>query len=425
MHISARHDALSLAHDHLSLPHPRQQTAPTPPRPVALLTPLAYITLGGHPRSGPLIHAAPSPARVPALPLLQPQTDDAFILSVVGRAEGETRQPRTRVYNFTVGCHEELVVQMADWYHDVSGVPLRKYKYLAAGIPDLERGFKPVPDGGVHTEWPGSIRFWRVLFQLEYHILNHAIHKLTRTDGRTDVYSPSSHSNAGKRTRVSATSSESTNALPHLSHLTATTSAFATIRISIDTHPLTFIETDDTLLTPAIVSSVTLAVAQRYSVLVHANAAGNGAYWMRAMLQSHVFKYTQYGQNWDIRGVVRTVLVPLIRDMAPEVTHALHMSWELHREQATLLELWIFGFEGQSDLLVRAHRPWIILGARYVGPSLGNRNPLRRDTVLIALYPDVQVLRFAPACGRSTAICLPLKVAQCGGYCGSVREGCW
>ena len=83
--------------------------------------------------------------------------------------------------------------------------------------------------------------------------------------------------------------------------------SFASIRFSVDGHPLTLIEADGTLLAPTQVAGVTLAVAQRYSVLLHANqtSSANGTYWMRATVQSDMFTYDQPGQNLDIRGVIR------------------------------------------------------------------------------------------------------------------------
>jgi hypothetical protein len=85
------------------------------------------------------------------------------------------------------------------------------------------------------------------------------------------------------------------------------TGSFASIRFSVDNHSLTLVEADGTLLAPTEVAGVTVAVAQRYSVLLHANQTGstNGTYWMRATLQSDMFTYDQPGQNLDIRGVIR------------------------------------------------------------------------------------------------------------------------
>ena len=83
--------------------------------------------------------------------------------------------------------------------------------------------------------------------------------------------------------------------------------SFASIRFSVDDHPLTLIEADGTLLAPTQIAGVTVAVAQRYSVLLYANqtSSANGTYWMRATVQSDMFTYDQPGQNLDIRGVIR------------------------------------------------------------------------------------------------------------------------
>ncbi len=90
------------------------------------------------------------------------------------------------------------------------------------------------------------------------------------------------------------------------------TGSFASIRFSVDNHPLTLIEADGTLLAPTQVTGVTVAVAQRYSVLLHANQTSNanGTYWMRATVQSDMFTYDQPGQNLDIRGVIRYGFFP-------------------------------------------------------------------------------------------------------------------
>lgn len=85
------------------------------------------------------------------------------------------------------------------------------------------------------------------------------------------------------------------------------TGSLANFRFSIDDHPLTVIEADGTLLEPTPVAGVELAVAQRYSVIVHANATtnANGLYWMRSTMLTDMFTYDEPGQNTDIRGVIR------------------------------------------------------------------------------------------------------------------------
>ena len=98
--------------------------------------------------------------------------------------------------------------------------------------------------------------------------------------------------------------------------------SFASIRFSVDNHPLTLIEADGTLLAPTQVAGVTIAVAQRYSVLLYANPTSSsiGTYWMRATIQSDMFTYDQPGQNLDIRGVIRCGPHSTPRAAAPLLT---------------------------------------------------------------------------------------------------------
>jgi len=83
------------------------------------------------------------------------------------------------------------------------------------------------------------------------------------------------------------------------------TGSFASIRFSVDYHALSIIEVDGTLVTPYNVTGLTLAVAQRYSVLLKTDNSTGGPFWMRAGLQSDMFTYDEPGQNLDIRGVIR------------------------------------------------------------------------------------------------------------------------
>ncbi|KAF8572625.1 multicopper oxidase, partial [Ramaria rubella] len=209
---------------------------------------------------------------------------------------------------------DELVVQMADWYHDMSGGLLADY-LSPEGIAGTQ-GNEPVPDGGMLN---GIGQY-----------------------GSVDTFTYSNFTlQRGKTYRIRLVN----------------TGSFASVRFSIDGHPLTLIEADGTYLSPTPVASVILAVAQRYSVLVHANATGNGSYWMRATVQSDMFTYTQWGQNCDIRGIVSyadapgglpgdpaspdpgpgsdglpdidgtTALVPLVVDKAPDPTRAYGVSF--------------------------------------------------------------------------------------------------
>lgn len=66
------------------------------------------------------------------------------------------------------------------------------------------------------------------------------------------------------------------------------TGSFVAMRFAVDGHVLTVIEADGTAVTPFDVSAVSVAVAQRYSVLLRTNETA-GAYWMRAALDQDAF----------------------------------------------------------------------------------------------------------------------------------------
>lgn len=63
---------------------------------------------------------------------------------------------------------------------------------------------------------------------------------------------------------------------------------FVAMQFSVDSHVLTVVEGDGTAVEPVQVSSVSVAVAQRYSVLLTTNQTA-GAYWMRADLDQNAF----------------------------------------------------------------------------------------------------------------------------------------
>ncbi|KAN0135814.1 multicopper oxidase 2A [Lactarius tabidus] len=333
---------------------------------------------------------------------------------------------------------DEIVIQMADLYHNQSQDLLAEY-LSPEGIAGTQ-GNEPVPDGGsinglgqYYSSGPGGSFF-------DY------------TIERNKTY----------RLRI------------------INTGSFASIRFSVDNHTLTLIEADGTLLAPTEVAGVTVAVAQRYSVLLHANQTGstNGTYWMRATVQSDMFTYDQPGQNLDIRGVIRysdgaksglpgdpasadpgpgvsglsdadgtTVLAPLIPAAAPNSTSAVRISfafqetadgqflgfmnatsWDPLNGTSTLLAVHqnptgyapaggaiaagdqflvtedsIQVLDVQIDNLDDGDHPFHLHGhkfyimgtgaGRYTGQELNTTAPLQRDTVLIPAY-SWMVLRF-------------------------------
>lgn len=72
-----------------------------------------------------------------------------------------------------------------------------------------------------------------------------------------------------------------------LTHLNSSGS-FADVSFSIDNHTLTVVEADGVSVEPVEVRSVTMGVAQRYSVLVTLNQQP-GSYWMRSTLAMDAF----------------------------------------------------------------------------------------------------------------------------------------
>jgi FtsP/CotA-like multicopper oxidase with cupredoxin domain len=79
---------------------------------------------------------------------------------------------------------------------------------------------------------------------------------------------------------------------------------FVNAEFSIDNHTLTVIEADGVSVEPLNVSSINLAVAQRYSVLVTLDQPA-GAYWIRNVLATDQVRYTGLDFNDTTLGVLR------------------------------------------------------------------------------------------------------------------------
>nr|AAS21670.1 multicopper oxidase 4B [Phanerodontia chrysosporium] len=154
---------------------------------------------------------------------------------------------------------EDIVVELTDIYHAFSATILSEYLGGGGG-----------PLTGLQLETPDS----------------GAINGIGQYNGSTKYTNLNLKPNKTYRLRLIHTGSA------------------AAIRFSVDYHALTVIEADSTLTQPYTVSSVTLAVAQRYSVLLTTNQPAEPArnYWMRAALKSAV---AVPGANADIRGILR------------------------------------------------------------------------------------------------------------------------
>ncbi|KZT04954.1 multicopper oxidase [Laetiporus sulphureus 93-53] len=155
---------------------------------------------------------------------------------------------------------EDLVIQISDLYHGFS-TDLLEYYFIPGGI-DGTPGNEPVPDGGTinGVGQYGSHNTSFFNFTLE-----------TDKTYRLRLINPGT---------------------------------FVAMEFSVDNHTLMVIEADGTAVDPVEVSSVSVAVAQRYSVLLRTNQTA-GAYWMRAALDQTAFTYDNPGCQTEIRGVMR------------------------------------------------------------------------------------------------------------------------
>ncbi|KAK9452583.1 Cupredoxin [Dipodascopsis uninucleata] len=103
------------------------------------------------------------------------------------------------------------------------------------------------------------------------------------------------------------------------------TGGFAEIDFSIDDHLLYVIEADGTIVHPVEVHKTTVAVAQRYSVLMTANVSNpdTTAFWVRAELNKFCFKTENSILDTGVKGIAR-----YINSTDAEVTTTNTDSWD-------------------------------------------------------------------------------------------------
>ncbi|KAJ8482097.1 hypothetical protein ONZ51_g5584 [Trametes cubensis] len=154
----------------------------------------------------------------------------------------------------------DLAIQLADLYHGFSPELLNLY-FTPGGLEGTP-GNEPVPDGGTIN----GIGQWGAY--------NSSFFNATLAPNKT------------YRLRL------------------INTGSFVAMRFSVDGHTLTVVEADGTAVEPVDVAAVSVAVAQRYSVLLRTNASA-GAYWMRAALDQDAFTYDNPGVQTEVRGVLR------------------------------------------------------------------------------------------------------------------------
>ncbi|GJE96134.1 multicopper oxidase [Phanerochaete sordida] len=153
---------------------------------------------------------------------------------------------------------EDLVLQLADNYHELSAAIIPSYLNGGGRLAPIQL---ETPDSGL-TNGVGQY------------------------NGSSDYYNLKLQPGKTYRLRVIHIGSS------------------AQIKFSIDFHKLTVIETDSTLNEPYDVSSVTLAVAQRYSVLITTseNAEPDGNYWIRT---EYLSLSPVAGTTTDVRAILR------------------------------------------------------------------------------------------------------------------------
>ena len=142
----------------------------------------------------------------------------------------------------------DLVLQLSDLYHTFSTALLNLY-FTPGGLEGTP-GNEPVPDGGVINgvgQYGDSANTPKAAF-----------------------WNATLEANKTYRLRL------------------VNTGSFVAMQFSVDNHTLTVVEADGTAVKPFEVSSVSVALAQRYSVLLRTNQSA-GAYWIRAGLDQDAF----------------------------------------------------------------------------------------------------------------------------------------
>lgn len=160
----------------------------------------------------------------------------------------------------------DVVVQLSDLYHEGAQSLLEAYQ-SPQGI-DYVPGNEPVPDSvvinGVGQYINDSTSY------TEFNFLPSQTYRLRLINTGTSL-----------------------SCLPILITDNHLTGSFAPIVFSVDHHTLTVIEADGSTVVPYPLSSLELAPAQRYSVLLTTNQSPK-AYWMRATMDPRMFRVSRF-----------------------------------------------------------------------------------------------------------------------------------
>ncbi|KAI9732621.1 MAG: hypothetical protein M1834_003957 [Cirrosporium novae-zelandiae] len=161
----------------------------------------------------------------------------------------------------------DQVILLQDWYHDMSSTLLPGY--LASGNENTE----PVPDSGLIQG--------------------------------TNYFDCSSYDNESAYTcydnSIRPTFVVEQNKHYRLRLING--GAFTAYQFSIDNHTLSVIEADGTLVEPLTVHRVEFGVAQRYSVILHANQTATN-YWIRAQMNTYCFSAKNRILDPDVKALL-------------------------------------------------------------------------------------------------------------------------
>lgn len=162
----------------------------------------------------------------------------------------------------------DQVVVLNDWYHDLSAALLPGY--LASGNENNE----PVPDNG--------------LIQGENYFNCSSYDPDSGYQCSNSSSRPVFTFEDGKRYRLRFINA----------------GGFATFQVSVDNHTLQVIEADSTTTLPLTVHRFEIAVAERFSVVLHANQSSSTNYWLRAQMNTNCFVGDNDVLDPDVRALV-------------------------------------------------------------------------------------------------------------------------
>ncbi|KAG0214798.1 hypothetical protein BGX28_001433 [Mortierella sp. GBA30] len=166
---------------------------------------------------------------------------------------------------------EDIIMMISDYYHTDSGSLVSWY------LSTNSQGTEPVPDNG----------------------LINGRHSFNCAMDSQALFPTGSNCVSGAPMSVFDFKSDKTYRVRVIN-----SGSFADFQFSIDSHNLTVIEADGVDMQPVQVQRLPIHVAQRYSVLVHANQKV-GNYWIRATMNTNCFNVPNPALDEHIKAIIR------------------------------------------------------------------------------------------------------------------------